>query len=493
LNTKIDGRTNQPVGRMPRWKRLQRALLLTLLAAVVAYFGGIFLAGAWMKHDLAALEDLIRAKGEPVTLEELDSFYPEVPDAENAALRYLKAGEVLANFHDEQAYDPHRSNLESDLKGNDHTYETLTQLKDYITERKPVFIILDEALQLDKARYPVDLSKLPKDFAAAYRTLRDIDRLLWLRGLNALHADDWDTLVRAEQNLIHLASSLAQVPDGGFQLQAQWCKGKANDLVVWTIRTQRAPTSTYKALDPLYAEIDSRRSMRINTLADRVLFAARVDAFYQNNPTLFREDDISLFKKYKPYRSIPGFQTWGIIEKRNGMRFYTEMLDDGEKPWPIIFAGTVERNSFAKPFRFLESIAEKLDLVDLEHYEPNDHSIFRIDGETIIRLTRIAMRVDAHRADRGAYPNSLDELEWTIHQEIATGPYFDNPFGYRKTENGFALFDDSITPEHYSGMYANQGEIEFVRETPPLPMKPADPKPAPGTLPSQFPGVRNSS
>jgi hypothetical protein len=354
-------------------------------------------------------------------------------------------------------------------------------------------MILDEALQLDKARYPVDLSKLPRDFAAAYRTLRDIDRLLWLRGVNALHADDWDTLVRAEQSLIHLASSLAQVPDGGFQLQAQWCKGKANDLVARTIRTQRAPTSTYKALDPLYAEIDSRRSMRIDTLADRVLFTARMDAFYQNDPTLFSEDDIRLFKKYKPYRSIPGFQTWGIIEKRNGMRFYTEMLDDGEKPWPIIFARTVERNSFAEPFHFLEPVAEKLDLVDLDHYEPYDHSIFRIDGETIIRLTRIAMRVDDHRADRGAYPNSLDELEWAIPPEIATGPYFDNPIGYRKTENGFALFDDSITPEHYSGMYANQGEIEFVRETPPLPMKALDPKPAPGALPSQFPGVRRSS
>ncbi len=478
---------------MPRWKRLQRALLLFFLAAVVAYFGAIFLAGAWMKHDLATLEDSIRARGEPVTLEELNTFYPQVPDAENAALRYLKAGEVLAGVHNEQVYDRHRSNFESDLKGNDYTYETLTQLKDYITERQPVFMILDGALQLEKARYPVDLSKLPRESAAATRALRDIDRLLWLRGVNALHADDWDTLVRAEQNLIHLASSLAQVPDDGFQLQAQWCKGKANDLLVRTIRTQRAPSSTYRALDPLYAEIDSRRSMRINTLADRVLFAARMDAFYQNDPTLFREDDIRLFKKYKPYRSIPGFQTLGLIEMRNGMRFYTEMLDDGEKPWPVIFARTVERNSFADPFRFLEPVAEKLDLVDLDHYEPNDHSIFRIDGETIIRLTRIAMRVDAHRADRGAYPNSLDELEWTIPPEIATGPYFDNPFGYRKTENGFVLFDDSITPEHYSGMYANQGEIEFVRETPPLPMKAADPKPAPGTLPSQFPGVRNSS
>ena len=479
--------------RMPRWKRLQRALLLTLLSASLGYFGCIFLAGAWMKHDLANLEDSIRVKGEPVTLEELDSFYPKVPDAENAALAYKRAGETLAYFHPEQEYDLEGSRLESDLKSADYTYETLTHLKDYIGERRPVFEILDEALQFEKARYPVDLSKLPRESAVATRTLRGVYRLLWLQGINAIHGSDWETLAHTVQNLTHLRRTLEQAPDTGFQMHCQVAFATTCDLVSRVIRTQRAPASLHRTLEALLQGLDWRTSMRMDIIANRVYCAARMNAFYRNDPTAFGEDDLKLFEKYQPYRSIPGFQTWGLIEKRSGVRFYTEVLDNVDKSWPVIFAGMIERNSFPDPFRFLEPIAERFDPVDLGPYEPNDYSIFCIDGEAIIRLTRIAIRIDAHRAEHGAYPNSINELQWEIPSEIATGPYFDNSFGYRKTENGFALFDDSIYPENYGGLYARKCEIKFARETPPLPMKAADPKPPSGIAPSQLPQFRRSS
>ena len=63
------------------------ALLLLLLApAIRKYYM------SWqIEKELAA----IRAEGLPTTLEELEAWYPEVPDGENAAILYEKAFENM--------------------------------------------------------------------------------------------------------------------------------------------------------------------------------------------------------------------------------------------------------------------------------------------------------------------------------------------------------------------------------------------------------------
>ena len=62
--------------------------VLTLLAIAFFLAIGIFV---WRTHSYRSLEDAIRAKGEPVTLAELDAWYTPVPAERNAARLLLFA------------------------------------------------------------------------------------------------------------------------------------------------------------------------------------------------------------------------------------------------------------------------------------------------------------------------------------------------------------------------------------------------------------------
>ena len=58
-------------------------MLLVLFGFVFFVVMGLLI---WLVYTSRSLEEEIRAKGEPVTLAELDAWYTAVPDDENAAL-----------------------------------------------------------------------------------------------------------------------------------------------------------------------------------------------------------------------------------------------------------------------------------------------------------------------------------------------------------------------------------------------------------------------
>lgn len=472
-----------------RWRRVQRTLLIVTLATTVFYTGATLAAGLWVKHDLATLETEIRAKGEPLTPAELNAYYPRVPDAENGATAYLKAAEVSATFYDKSGIDSERYGLEGALNEPDLTYETLARLSAYIEVRAPVFTALDDALVFKSAEYHLDLSELNWTNRHALNSVGRFKSLLWLRGLNAMHTQDWDTIAQTEQNLLHLAQTLAPMPDETAQLEYTSFIRTANALLFRVIRSQNAPASLYTSLDPLLQEVDLSRSLRMLTLALRVEYAAKMDAFYGNDTTVFRESELDTLRKYRYLLSIPGVRTWGTWEKWRGMRFCTEILDDHEKPWPVRFANTLEREPYTlqlhrrlgpelgepppgtKPLNFLEDFLYWLNPYDIAWYEPMDWTDHYVGAESRLRFLRIAMRVDAFRAEHGAFPKSIDELTWRIPESIATDPYRGESIRYRAVDNGFRLYSVGENLKDDGGLYNLDGVVELIRETPPAPTK----------------------
>ena len=84
--------------RLKVWHWIAFVLLLLFVAGIVAVKIRRHGLEKEIAHELAA----IRARGEPVTLEELDAWYPKVPDAENAALVLTQAlARLPRRNHDE--------------------------------------------------------------------------------------------------------------------------------------------------------------------------------------------------------------------------------------------------------------------------------------------------------------------------------------------------------------------------------------------------------
>ncbi|GMV93318.1 MAG: hypothetical protein AMXMBFR82_30960 [Candidatus Hydrogenedentota bacterium] len=189
------------------------------LLGVVAYLAlGNALTNA-RREQVAKLKERIREAGQPLTFEELNAYYPAVPDEENAALVYQEASVLL------DAIDPNGATVDALLRSlelssrNDASLPELQQEIGAFLERcGGVFVHLERAATLPKARYPIEFSVGPTEAPAHYGYLKRCLRLEKLRALHAiLEGRQWDAAPCLER-MQHLAESLRDEPSVASQM-----------------------------------------------------------------------------------------------------------------------------------------------------------------------------------------------------------------------------------------------------------------------------------
>lgn len=118
----------------------------------------------------------IRAAGLPTNGEEVNRWYPAVPDNQNAALLMTQA------FALRKLYPDNRTNLvfnfELPRRGKRLSPEQSELLRGYVAMNEARMIKADEALQLPACRYSMDCSQLMNT---------PLPHLTWLKGIAELH------------------------------------------------------------------------------------------------------------------------------------------------------------------------------------------------------------------------------------------------------------------------------------------------------------------
>src|SRR5438093_7772040 len=126
-------------------------ILLLLASPLVAW-------RMYLSHFINQRLKEIRAAGLPTNGEELNRYYPAVPDDQNAALALTRVFELRRNFLDS------RSNLVFNFKlpkrGAPLSAEQVELLKDYVAMNSAMVVEADKALDLPASRYPVDCTRL---------------------------------------------------------------------------------------------------------------------------------------------------------------------------------------------------------------------------------------------------------------------------------------------------------------------------------------------
>jgi hypothetical protein len=144
-------------------------LTLALLSPLAAW-------RIWITSEVNRQLALIRAAGLPVNGEELNRWYPAVPDAQNAALLLTQAFELRRNYSDS------RSNLTMRLTLPDRRQPLSAQqaelMEGYVAMNAPMLALADEALNRPASRYPIDCAKLMDT---------ELPHLAWLKDLAEIH------------------------------------------------------------------------------------------------------------------------------------------------------------------------------------------------------------------------------------------------------------------------------------------------------------------
>lgn len=192
-------------------RRWPRRLLITFVVLIAFYAGYRYTLHRFVRAKLAE----VRRQGYPVTLAELDAWYPTPPPGQNAAEIYEDAFKKYASWKWDQlqlvpiagyAETPQRSApLQSDMRN---------AIASYLADNQEALRLLHAGATRKHCRYPVSYSGGLQTPLPQLSGVRHGARLLWLEA--ALAADEGDAQTAASSVIagVALTDSLAAEPDG---------------------------------------------------------------------------------------------------------------------------------------------------------------------------------------------------------------------------------------------------------------------------------------
>lgn len=507
----------------PGPKRKRRRFWYTSLVLIIGVAVALTVFRWRVDSALATLEAEIRAKGEPVTLAELDAFYPQVPDEENGALVYLRAAEILESFSEGEDYDAVGWSLKGKFEGDSFSHETISKARAYLDTRQPVFDMLAEAMAHTAARYPVDLSGPPD--AELFRGIQGLQILLWVQGFVALQEGDWEMFSLNQRTQFHFADSFADIPTWR-QNHRLILWRDASDLMTRAIATGEFPPYLYESLDTLYAATDFADVVHRRLFGERVHHEYRLNTYYGGGAMAQRYGvTLPLRARLLRHQWIPGMRSLAKLERYRGLRFMTTMLADRGKPWSVLYRNAIERQPYVtvwvengsgdpsllehgdyrlkrmayqpdgttelQPFKFQDLVTLLLhpemrstsDSQGLLSTQFVDMTFYVVLDEIEIRSLRLAMLVDAHRQQTGALPDSLDVFEHDTVAALGSDPFGGGPLRYKVVEDGFIIYsiwDDLVDNGGQRSADGNDIVVPFLRNTRVIPENDPPPKPSEG-------------
>ncbi|MEM7165278.1 MAG: hypothetical protein AAF581_07435 [Planctomycetota bacterium] len=251
----------------PRWRWLRRLTIVFVITAVIVGAGWI----ALLAFYAGQLRDEIEEAGDELSLQVLqDRYYPPIPEVDNAASLWLEAGAL---------YGENETPLEALGYDEAPTDETWRDLRAFLEERKPVFALIEEALQRPQSRFDVD-------FTDGY-AMRDPSVIVMYRLGVLLEAS------------IQLALHDQDVPTAVHQIELLLRKTNHHSLPFLTVRLARASCAQRACdliADLLALDVSSEQLRRLR------------DAIPEDDttfPTLLAVERAMLHALFEQYRRDP--------------------------------------------------------------------------------------------------------------------------------------------------------------------------------------------
>ena len=141
--------------RLKPWQWTAVVLMLLFVSGIA----GVKLRRYGLEKEIARELAAIRARGEPVTQEELDAWYPRVPDAENGALVLTQALASATEIGERDSVD--LGELLKTMGQSPLSPDSLDKIRRAVSERETVLRQLRIGLDGTAFRYPIELTNGP--------------------------------------------------------------------------------------------------------------------------------------------------------------------------------------------------------------------------------------------------------------------------------------------------------------------------------------------
>jgi len=390
----------------------------------------------------------VRAAGLPTNGEELNQWYPAVPDNQNAALVLTQA------FALRQLYPDTRSNLVFKFKlpkrGQALSREQTDLLEGYVALNEARLKKADEALQLPASRYPIDCTKLMDTLLPHLGWLKEIAELHQFKAHLELESGNGTSASSNIVTILALARTLHPEPC----LISQVVKLKLIDMAFATLE-RRAAASAFSLpeaqnLSAAFAQADPAGSVVHGLIGDRAMTIpyfrmTRAEADKIRPPG----GDESRKDSPLPYNGPAILRLIGYYELDYGSYLI------GMNKALVLLSNSPPENLRASGYLFRagEGSKKRQRPLSAQVFSGYAGLVWR-KNESIARqrLALTALAIENFRNENGRLPEDLDELVPRFLVEVSEDPFVGIELEYRRTEKGYVIYSVGRDREDNDGL-----------------------------------------
>ncbi|MCC6488308.1 MAG: hypothetical protein IT364_12490 [Candidatus Hydrogenedentes bacterium] len=403
-------------------------LVFAAVWSVSSYVGGV-------NARIADLEAGIRERGQPLTLDELNAYYPAVPDDENAALVYAEAFALM------DAIDPGREQeaaLWDRLVGLDPGAEVPPDLRAdmeaYLDARAEVLAILDRAAEFPQAHYSVDFDQGMEMDLPHLAKLRSCARLEVIRGTVAAVDGGFDEYTACHRRVLSMANSLSREPAVISQLVRAVLHSIAAEALIRDLNRAPMPRDTLDELARLYTDCEIPDCLSRSVAGEWCLWVSALRAL-SADANVDRTADVQFMDAAMKKSGAAGvFQHLTKLRYLEVLKLLEPLTVADDVPWP-------ERLRVASE---IESAAEEAAFVNItaQFFLPSVRgAVIALAREAaVLRMTQTVLAVERYRTARGALPDTLQDLVPQFLPEVPEDPFDGKPLRYKHTESGYLVY-----------------------------------------------------
>ena len=439
-------------------KRVLRIVFLGVSVVVLLCVGAFVFYRLTLLRKIAEHLESIRKAGYPVTLLELNPWYPEVPPDENAAIIYTNAFAHFVQGNTNSSALPLFGRGKLPPRNAGLSVEMKLAIEDLLAKNQETLELLHEGAHRNKCRYPVDVTPGPETLLPHLVRLKASAQLLELEALMKAEAGDAAGAVRSIEDLWALANSLEQEPI----LISQLVRVAGHEMAISAL--ERILNRHPIAADQL------AKLCRILNVADNDLWLRRAWIGERCfGLAIFNMPTKKLHSMLHNDQSTPS----GSIQSTGPVETMFEFLGF----WLMRISGHLDRDELF----FLETTDSYLRAVDVsfpnrlqtaEHinasvsgnsvYRKRERWPFIISGLLLtppgkvfnkgaqhtahLRSVIVGLALERHRASHNdRLPQRLQELVPELLTEVPLDPFDGNPLRYKRLPKGYVVY--SVGPD----------------------------------------------
>ena len=438
------------------WQRRRRRLLVWFVGLPLVLLSCRLYLAVKVSHELAA----VRAQGYPVTLEELDAWYPAVPEEENAANLYQEALKAWRGL------PPERMDLltidEKDRPARSAPLpdEVQAAIDEYVRINTAALDLLHRAALMPRCRFALDFTKGQAVDLRHLYPLRTGAQLLAFAVEVAVEEGDAERAVGALCDILAVGRSLCEEPLYISQYSRMACISIATGALERLLSRMALPEEQLVRLDEALRRAADCPEAPIRALVSESCMG--MSAFSRPYDPNEGNPGVSVIEQLIPggHSAVPWTlhaMGMGDVDLLHWLDLFEEAIAAAKMPTP---EGLAAEAALKRKVEEMSSLWARRTRMMAWSVGRTVETFAR--NQARLDCARTAVAIERYRLAQGALPDSLDALAPTFLDAVPEDPFDGQAMRYRFIDDGYVVYSVSINQSDEEGReFKNQSEQRY--------------------------------